>query len=118
MYVVLHRMPRYFGRGLKERTDIDVEPEIGKRRRDHLGAAVVPVLAHLRDEDARAAPFGLGELIRHPTGGDEVLVHLAFRRVNARNGTDCSLVPAPNLLERTRYLAQRSTPSCGFYRQV
>ena len=39
----------------EERADIDVEAEIGEGGGDHLLAAVVAVLAHLGDEDARAA---------------------------------------------------------------
>ncbi len=30
-------------RGLEQRADVDLEPEIGEGRRDHLLAAVVPV---------------------------------------------------------------------------
>jgi hypothetical protein len=42
---------------LEQRADVDVEAEVGKRRRDDLLAAVVAVLAHLGDQDARAAAF-------------------------------------------------------------
>jgi hypothetical protein len=61
MDVVLDRLPRRFVGGREERPDIDVEAEIGEGRGDHLLAAVVPVLAHLGDEDARAAAIGLLE---------------------------------------------------------
>jgi hypothetical protein len=37
------------------------KPKVGERRRDDLLAAVVTVLAHLGDQDARAAAFVLGE---------------------------------------------------------
>jgi hypothetical protein len=36
--------------GLEQRADVDVEAEVGERRRDDLLAAVVAVLAHLGDE--------------------------------------------------------------------
>jgi hypothetical protein len=41
--------------------DGDVEADIGERRGDHLGAAVVAVLAELGDQEARPAALGLGE---------------------------------------------------------
>src|SRR5204863_369700 len=77
------------------------------RRRDHLRPAVMPVLAHFRDQDARTPAFGFGELVSHGFRLNEVLAHFAFRRVYARNGADRGVVPAPNLLERVRNLAQR-----------
>ena len=47
---------------LKERADVDVEAQVGEGGGDHLGAAVVAVLAHLGHQNARAAAFGAGEL--------------------------------------------------------
>ena len=41
--------------------DVDVEADVGERGGDHLGAAVVAVLAELGDQQARPAAFGLGE---------------------------------------------------------
>ena len=43
---------------LEQRADVDVEAEVGERRGDHLLAAVVAVLAHLGDEDARPPARG------------------------------------------------------------
>ena len=43
---------------LEQRADVDVEAEVGERGGDHLLAAVVAVLAHLGDEDARPAALG------------------------------------------------------------
>jgi len=51
--------------GLEEAADVDVEAEVGEARRDDLGAAVVAVLAHLRDQDARVAPLRLRERLHH-----------------------------------------------------
>ena len=45
---------RFLGR-LEQRADVDVEAEVGERGGDHLGAAVVAVLAHLGDQHARPA---------------------------------------------------------------
>ena len=55
VHVVLDRVARrLFGR-LEQRADVDVEAEVGERGGDHLGAAVVAVLAELDDEQARPA---------------------------------------------------------------
>ena len=50
----------FLGRG-EQRAHVDVEAHVGERRDDDLLAAVVTVLAHLGDEDARAAALGLLE---------------------------------------------------------
>src|SRR6185503_10470383 len=42
-------------RRLEQRADVDVEAEIGEGGGDHLGAAVVAVLAHLDHHQARPA---------------------------------------------------------------
>ena len=59
VHVVLDRVARRFLGRLEQRADVDVEAEVGERGGDHLGAAVVAVLAELRDEDARPAAFAL-----------------------------------------------------------
>ena len=58
------------GRG-EQRADVDVEAQVGERGDDHLLAAVVAVLAHLRDQDPRPAALGLLELV----GRVEDLLH-------------------------------------------
>ena len=55
VHVVLDRLARRLGGRREERADIHVEAEIREGRRDHLLAAVVAVLSHLGDQDARAA---------------------------------------------------------------
>jgi hypothetical protein len=55
VHIVLHRLAGGLLRRLEERADVDVEAQVGKRGGDHLLAAVVAVLAHLGDQDARAA---------------------------------------------------------------
>ena len=57
VHVVLDRVARRFLGRLEQRADVDVEAEVGERGRDHLGAAVVAVLAELGHEDARPAAF-------------------------------------------------------------
>src|SRR6185437_13575899 len=51
--VIFDRLTRRFVGGGEQRSDIDVEADIGKGRCDHLLAAVVAVLADLGDQDAR-----------------------------------------------------------------
>ena len=63
VHVVLDRLARGFGRRLEQRADVDVEAEVGERGGDHLGAAVVAVLAELGDEDARPPAFRLRERV-------------------------------------------------------
>ena len=53
VHVVLDRLARDLLGRLEERADVDVEAEVGERGGDHLGAAVVAVLADLGDQHAR-----------------------------------------------------------------
>ena len=63
VHVVVGGLARHLvGRG-EQRADVDVEADVRERRRDHLLPAVVPVLAHLGDQDAGPAAVGLGELL-------------------------------------------------------
>ena len=59
--VVFDRGLRGLLRRLEERSDVDVEAEISKRSRNHLLAAIMTVLSHLGDEDARPAAFARKE---------------------------------------------------------
>ena len=63
MHVVLDRLPRCFGRGAKQRTDIDIEPQIGEGAGNYLLPAVVAILAHFGHHNPRPATFGLFELL-------------------------------------------------------
>src|SRR5437899_2229759 len=100
--VVLHRLARDLLGGLEERADVDVEAEVGKRGGDHLGAAVVAVLADLGDQDARPPPVLDGELLDVLAEGRPFLVAGELAAVDARDGADLRPVPAPHLLERLR----------------
>jgi hypothetical protein len=57
MHVVVDGVLRGLFRGLEQRADVDVKADVGEGGGDHLGAAVVAVLAHLDDQHARAAAF-------------------------------------------------------------
>ena len=54
--LALERQRGGFLRGLEQRTGDDLEAHVGKGAGDHVGAAVVPVLAHLGDQQPRRAP--------------------------------------------------------------
>src|SRR3546814_18082655 len=53
--VVFDRLAGGFLRGLEQRADVDVEADVGEGGGDHLGAAIVAVLAPLAHQRARAA---------------------------------------------------------------
>ena len=88
VHVVLDRVARRLLGRLEQRADVDVEAEVGERGGDHLGAAVVAVLAHLHDEHARAAALGVGELVDLAPDLLVALVALVRRAVHAGDATD------------------------------
>jgi len=55
MHIVVDRLLCRFDRRLEERTDIDVESEIGKGSRDDLHSPIVSVLPELDDKHPRPA---------------------------------------------------------------
>ena len=61
MHVVLDRLARRLLRRLEQRPDIDVEADIGEGGGDHLGAAVMAVLAQLHHQQAGPPAALLGE---------------------------------------------------------
>ena len=65
VHIALHREARYFAWSLEERTDIHVKANVGQCRGNHLGAAIVPILPHLGDQDARPAALFLFEFDDH-----------------------------------------------------
>ena len=63
VHVVLDRVARRLFGSLEQRADVDVEAEVGERGGDHLGAAVVAVLAELDHEQAGPAALAARELV-------------------------------------------------------
>ena len=118
MHVVLHRISRHFSRGLKERSDVHVEPDIGKRRGDDFGAAVVPVLAHLGHEHARPTPLFDGE--RRYIGHDllEPAIVGIGRPVHAGDRADLGFVSPENDLQRITDFAHCGPHPRGLHREV
>src|SRR5581483_2363012 len=103
--VVLDRLPRDLVGRLEERADVDVEAEIGKRRGDHLGAAVVTVLADLPDEEPRATAVLGGELRDFGAEGGPLRVVAVLPAIDAGDGANLRVVATPDLLERAGDLA-------------
>ena len=91
-------------RGGEQRTHVDVEADVGERRRDDLLAAVVAVLAHLGDQDARPAARRPRRTLDQLCG-THVLAFPDLVPVDAGDGPDLGLVPAVNLLQRVGDLA-------------
>src|SRR4029079_12376969 len=118
MDVVLDRLARALLCGLEERSDVDVEAEVGKGAGDDLRAAVVAILAELGDHDAGPPAFGGGEVgdlapQRVPAGGAVVR-----GCVDARDLLRVGTVPAPRLLERIADLADGRARTHGADRKL
>ena len=108
VHVVLDRLARRLVGRREQRADVDVEAEVGERRGDHLLAAVVAVLAHLGDEDARAAAVVLVERLDQLQDLADVVVHAAgLRPVDARDGADLGAMAAEHLLHARRRFRRR-----------
>ena len=69
----------------EERPDIDVETDIGKGCRDHLGATIVPVLAELADQYARAAALALFEAGDALSQRGKLIIILVHGAINSRD---------------------------------
>ena len=78
MDIVFNRFASCFGRCLEQRTHVDVETAIGISRSYHFGAAVVSVLPHLRNHDARLTALFLGKLSGQLASPFEVCIFLRF----------------------------------------
>ena len=70
----------------EQRPDVDVEAHVGEAGRDHLRAAIVPVLAHLRDQQPRTPAV---RALRTPRRGAS---RSPARRVGSCNS--CEYTPA------------------------
>ena len=62
VHVVVDRLLGCLARRLEQRTDVDVEAEVGKRRGDDLLTTIVAVLAHLGDQDTGRRPSAAAKL--------------------------------------------------------
>jgi hypothetical protein len=107
VHVVVDGVLRGLFRGLEQRAHIHVEADIGKGRGDHLGAPVVPVLAHLDHQHARAPALRLGEGLDVLLDRGEALVALVGRAVDPGERLHLGPVTAEHLFHRHRNLSHR-----------
>src|SRR5208282_6506929 len=80
---------------------------------DHMGAAVVAVLAQFYHQQTRAAALVAGQgldLLAHP---GEALVALVLRAIDARDRTDDGAVAGEHPLERVRDFANAGAGARG-----
>ncbi len=99
VHVGLDGLAGDLGGRLEQRADVDVEAEVGERGGDHLLAAVVTVLAHLGDEDARPTALALGERVDERADLRDVRGLADLVAVHTRDRTDRRRVPPEHLLE-------------------
>ena len=101
----LDRLLRGFLRRLEQRSDFHVPAEIGESGCHDLLAAVMTVLAHLRDHDAWTAARDLLERGRSGACPVDRLVRARGGQIDALQRADLGLVPAPDLFQRKADLA-------------
>ena len=92
-------------RRLEHRADRDVEAEIGEGGGDHLLAAVVAVLSHFGNQDARLAPGLLLEGLDLVLDAVDRRVVADLLAIDAGDGVDLGDMAAEHLLQRQRDLA-------------
>ena len=108
MHVVVYRILRGLRGRLEQRAYVDVEADVGECGGDHLGAAVMTVLAHLDHQHARAAAFGLGELLDRFLDVGKARVAFVGRAIDPRERLDLGPVPSEFLFHR-----HADFPHCG-----
>ena len=118
VHVVVHSLLRCLLRGLEKGTDVHVEAHIGVSGRDHLGAAVVAVLAHLGDHDAGPAALALLELIGHLADFLDLGAVGELAGIYAGDGVDDGLVAAGDLFNGHRNLSQTGAGAGGLHGQL
>ena len=102
--------------GLEERTDIDIEAEIGETSGDDLGAAIVAVLTHLGDVDTRLTTSGGLEVLDLLDDVGELVLVLGAAELLSVGTLDHLLgrsVSAPLGLEGARDLTEGAAGSHG-----
>src|SRR5438094_5016774 len=102
VHVVLDRLARDLLGRLEEHAHVDVEAQVGEGGGDHLGAAVVAVLADLGDQHAGAPPVLAGEALDFRAQRLPFLVVGELAAVDAGDGAALGVIAAPDLLERAR----------------
>jgi hypothetical protein len=106
VHFVVDGLARGLVRRGKQRADLDLEAEVGERGGNNLLAAVVTVLAHLGDEDARHGPSASVKASTAPcarTMASDILAGLA--PVDVLEHPRLGDVTAPDLFQCAGYLA-------------
>lgn len=120
MHVVVDGLAGDLCRSREERSNVDVEAEVGKSRSDNFGAPVVAVLSHLRYKDARITAILLSERLNSAQGLLVLYTTLLVSVLHALLGvrtTDDGIrgdVPPGDLLNGCAYLADRRTKLRSF----
>ena len=113
VYVVLDRLPRRFGGRAKQRADVDVEAEIGKRGGDHLLTPVVAILAHLGHQNPRPSAFLLFEAFDQSADFLHFALPSHFSRVHATHRSHGGFVSTVHLVQRLADFADGRLGSGG-----
>ena len=98
MHIVFHRPLGYLGRRLKQGRDIDIEAQISEGGGDDFGAAVMPILAHLRHHQTRTATLAQRKVVRQLADSRDILRLAKLAAVDTGNGSNRCLMPPPDLL--------------------
>ena len=114
--LLLQRQRSGFLWGLKQRAGNHLETHICKRRCDHIRAAIMPVLPHLGDHDARFAAqpalYGVDTFgYLSPT-----LIKFVCGFVNPADRLWCRVMAPEHFFHCGRNLAQRRIIACSVYR--
>jgi hypothetical protein len=97
-----------------KRADIHVEAEVGIRGGHDFRAAVVAVLAHLGDQDARTPTMQRGKLVGERADLGDLGIAAEFGLIHAGHGADDGFVTVEDFFERQGNLAQGGTGAGGF----
>ena len=97
MDVIVDRILRRLGRGLEQGADIDIKADVGEGGGDHLGTAIMAVLAHLDDQHPGAAAVFFGESLDIALDRGKAVVALIGGAVNPGEGLDLGAVTSEHL---------------------
>ena len=112
--VIIHSVLRCFFWSLEQRSDIYVKAHIREGCCDNFGAAVMTVLAHLRNHDTRATTFEFFEVICHLTYFSDYIVIFKFAGVYTRNRADNRFMTATNFFNSKGNFTQGCTSTSCF----
>ena len=112
--IIIHRILRCFFWSLEQRSDIHVKAHIREGCSDNFGTAVMTVLAHLRNHDARATAFEFFKVIRHLTYFFDNIVIFIFAGVYTGNRANNRFMTAANFFNSKGNFTQGCTSTSSF----